>query len=216
MGAGHHDVRGVAARPVGDQVVAGRAVVAEGLQRGGVAGGVQLGLHVVDRGLVAGAAVGAVAAVGGGYRLELGEVGLDVGHRDVGGGGRCRRGGDGRRGGRGRGRGQQGGREGDDGGGGQGGSAQAGSPRGALGQWRLRYLMGQNGSAPLRGRRWGIEGVWGRPHRKVDATMMIGGSSGPRQEEAGRTAVVSRPPPGGPGCGGARRGRARRRRGCRC
>ena len=50
-------------------------------------GGVQLGLHVVEGGLVAGAAVGAVAAVGGGDGLELGEMGLDAGHGDVGGGG---------------------------------------------------------------------------------------------------------------------------------
>src|SRR5690606_4912936 len=93
VGARHHDAVRVAAGPVGDQVVAGAPGGGELLEAGGVSGRVQLALHVGEGRLVAGAAVGAVAAVGGGYGLQLGQVGLDAGHGYVGCGGGARGGG---------------------------------------------------------------------------------------------------------------------------
>ncbi|CAM5294914.1 hypothetical protein SGRI78S_00401 [Streptomyces griseus subsp. griseus] len=124
VGPGHQDLVGVAAGPVGYQVVAGGPARGELLERGGVSGRVELGLHVVDGRLVAGAAVGAVAAVVRGDRRELREVGLDVGQGDVGRGrGGCRRGrGAGGLGGRGTGR--------EDGGEGHGGDGRRGSAQG--------------------------------------------------------------------------------------
>src|SRR5690606_10988895 len=85
--AHHQDLAGVAAGPVGDEVVAGAAGAGELLDGGGESGCVQLGLHVVEGRLVAGAAVGAVAAVGGGYGLKPGQMRLDVGDGAVGCGG---------------------------------------------------------------------------------------------------------------------------------
>ena len=103
VGAGHHDVLGVAARPVGDEVVRRPRRGRERLDLGGVADGVELGLHPVERGLVARSAGGAVAAVGGGDVLQLLQVGGHVGDAEV---GRGR--GDGGRGGAGEGRGDEG------------------------------------------------------------------------------------------------------------
>ena len=87
VGAGHHHVVRVAAGPVGDEVVGRPGGRRERLHAGGVAGGVELGPHPVERGEVAGAAGGAVAAVGVRDGLELVEVGPHVGDRDVGRGG---------------------------------------------------------------------------------------------------------------------------------
>src|SRR5439155_11851289 len=74
VGAGHEDLVRVAAGPVGDQVEPGEVVDHERLDRGGVAGRVELGLDVVERGPVAGAAVGAGAAVVVGDGLQLRQV----------------------------------------------------------------------------------------------------------------------------------------------
>src|SRR5690606_21176311 len=89
VGADHEHVAGVAAGPVGDEVVAGGAVAGERLECGGVPGGVQQVLDVVGGGQVAGPAVRPVAAVGGGDGLQPAQVGLHVLQRDVGDGRGC-------------------------------------------------------------------------------------------------------------------------------
>jgi hypothetical protein len=81
--AEHHRGVLVATRPVRDEVVAGGAARGELLERGRVAGRVEQALDVVEPGQVSRLAVGAVAAVLVRDPLQLGQVGLHVGDRDV-------------------------------------------------------------------------------------------------------------------------------------